>query len=1299
MVPAIPYIVSGDSGGDGSPNVRVFNIQSGGVVTLSHVSVADGLAGDNGGGIRNEGSLALDTVTIANNESSLFGGGIHNLGTLVLNNTMVATNTAILGGGFYNQGTVTVNQSEFFGNWADVSGGGVRNTGTANVDNSTFWNNTAHYNGAAILDSGILTLTHSTVVSNTADADGNGIGSSAIAGESDSTIMVNASLIAGNLVTTTLSHIWADCHDTGGDFIDGGYNLFGHNTGCPTDSGTSQTVDAGALYTSVLASLDAYGGNTRTFALLPGSPAIDAIPAGNCVLNTDQRGVDRPQVDGCDIGAFESQSFGLTISSGNNQIANTGVAFAQPLVATVTAKVAVEPIGAGRVISFTAPASGAGLITTFTGTTNNSNVVSATVTANNTTGSYVVSATARGVITPALFSLTNFDLVDLTIDKSVSITTADPGQTITYSLAFSNASSDTARGVVITDYMPVSVTVQSVISSSDVAITRTQTGAVFETAPVSSGEGGVITITGILSEPLAVGTFTNTASIAAETTEVATTNNTAEAGLTVQNIAPSLEAISNQTIAEMEILTFTLDAVDQNGEGLAFGLLDAPGGTSIDATQTGVLTSTGVFTWTPTEAQGPDVYTFTVVVSDTGVLTDTQEIVVTVTEVNTAPVLAAIGNQTISETVELSFTASAADADLPAQTFSYGLVNAPSGAGINSGSGDFSWTPTVFQGPNTYTFTVVVSDTGSPVLTDSEEIMVTVNGENDAPVITEGSLITVTMAEDSDPTPFSLTLNASDPNESGEALSWNILTNAFSGTASVNGAGLSKTVAYTPTADVNGFDNFVVQVSDGSLTDTIEVSVTIQAVNDPPTFTHQGDQTTAPLTNTQQTVSGWVSSYDVGPPDEEAVQSVKTYTRTVLYGGDLFSVPPSVAAGGTLTYTPNGRSGSAYVIVWMQDDGGTSNGGDDWSDDGAFFSITIPGANLFLSKAVTPTIAEPGQTIIYTLNFANVGDISATNVVITDFIPGEATVQNVASSGDVSISHTTVQTAEVFETANIPAEQGGIITITAQVSSSLTTDMVFTNTAAITSTSAEGNLDNNTAEVGVEVIIPPDLAITKTVALSGASAIPGDPITYTIVVANSGGDAENVSVQDFLPGGIDGPPLNWTGTVSGNKSLTFTISANIATDAGYGSTILNTASFNHVSSNGSDTAGLTTISDTTPPDISGVTLITPTNGITVTDARPTFDWDDATDTQSGVFSYTVFFTSSNDSLDVQEASDTVTTSISGLTPSVDLANGVYTWTVKAHDAAGNASGYVSPAVSFILAASDEVYLPLVVKDN
>jgi hypothetical protein len=49
------------------------------------------------------------------------------------------------------------------------------------------------------------------------------------------------------------------------------------------------------------------GGPTETHALLPGSVAIDVIPADMCEVSKDQRGEPRPGGSMCDVGAFEVQ--------------------------------------------------------------------------------------------------------------------------------------------------------------------------------------------------------------------------------------------------------------------------------------------------------------------------------------------------------------------------------------------------------------------------------------------------------------------------------------------------------------------------------------------------------------------------------------------------------------------------------------------------------------------------------------------------------------------------------------------------------------------------------------------------------------------------------------------------------------------------------------------------------------------------------------------------------------------------------------------------------------------------------
>src|SRR4030095_152032 len=111
-------------------------------------------------------------------------------------------------------------------------------------------------------------------------------------------------------------------------------------------------------------------------------------------------------------------------------------------------------------------------------------------------------------------------------------------------------------------------------------------------------------------------------------------------------------------------LLFTATASDADGGVLTFSLdPGAPAGAAINPT-------TGVFSWTPTEADGGSARNVTIRVTDSASASDFETITITVREANAAPVLGAIGNKTVDEGAQLSFTATASDADGGALTFS-----------------------------------------------------------------------------------------------------------------------------------------------------------------------------------------------------------------------------------------------------------------------------------------------------------------------------------------------------------------------------------------------------------------------------------------------------------------------------------------------------------------------------------------------------------------------------------------------------------------------------------------------------
>src|SRR5204862_204866 len=116
--------------------------------------------------------------------------------------------------------------------------------------------------------------------------------------------------------------------------------------------------------------------------------------------------------------------------------------------------------------------------------------------------------------------------------------------------------------------------------------------------------------------------------------------------LTEPNSPPTLTVPPDQTIPELSTLTVTNTASDADlpANSLTFSLLSGPTGVHLDS-------STGLLTWTPTEAQGPSTNLITVRVTDNGTLAlnDTKSFTVVVIELNSPPTLTVPPDQTITE--------------------------------------------------------------------------------------------------------------------------------------------------------------------------------------------------------------------------------------------------------------------------------------------------------------------------------------------------------------------------------------------------------------------------------------------------------------------------------------------------------------------------------------------------------------------------------------------------------------------------------------------------------------------------
>jgi len=376
------------------------------------------------------------------------------------------------------------------------------------------------------------------------------------------------------------------------------------------------------------------------------------------------------------------------------------------------------------------------------------------------------------------------------------------------------------------------------------------------------------------------------------------------------NTAPVLTAIGAQSVDELVNLSFNAMATDADDPAqiLSYSLSGSvPTGASISPA--------GSFSWTPTESQGGTLYTFNVVVTDNGsnpaTLTDLESISVTVNEVNTAPVLAAIGNQTIDELTLLSFMASATDSDLPAQTLSYSLSGTvPTGASITS-AGAFTWTPSEAQGPGNYSFNVVVTDNGTGTLMDMETISVNVNEVNVAPVANSQMVTT------DDATPLTITLSASDAD--GNNLTFSIASAPATGSLGAISQLTATTASVTYTPGTVGDNSFTFIANDGSLNSVAAtVTLNVTASNQAPTANNDNYSVTGNVGLNVPSAAGVVAN-DTDP-------DLDTLTVTASDANSVQGGTVSVNSNGSFTYIPPVGYVGADSFAYTLSDGTVTDG-------------------------------------------------------------------------------------------------------------------------------------------------------------------------------------------------------------------------------------------------------------------------------------------------------------------------------------------------------------------------------------
>jgi predicted regulator of amino acid metabolism with ACT domain len=197
--------------------------------------------------------------------------------------------------------------------------------------------------------------------------------------------------------------------------------------------------------------------------------------------------------------------------------------------------------------------------------------------------------------------------------------------------------------------------------------------------------------------------------------------------ITVQNTnrPPVLAEVGAKAGAEGVTLSFRISATDLDGNAIT--LIAAP--TPLGAVFTDSINGAGSFVWTPTSGQSGD-YSVTFKASD-GMALDSEVVLITINNVNQAPVLAAIGSKSGTEGSELAFSVSANDPDGTSPLLTTSEL--PSGAVFldnGNGTGQFDWTPDYDQAGGHAIWFIATDENAAA---DSEAVSITVTNTNRLP--------------------------------------------------------------------------------------------------------------------------------------------------------------------------------------------------------------------------------------------------------------------------------------------------------------------------------------------------------------------------------------------------------------------------------------------------------------------------------------------------------------------------------------------------------------------------------------
>jgi uncharacterized repeat protein (TIGR01451 family) len=251
---------------------------------------------------------------------------------------------------------------------------------------------------------------------------------------------------------------------------------------------------------------------------------------------------------------------------------------------------------------------------------------------------------------------------------------------------------------------------------------------------------------------------------------------------------------------------------------------------------------------------------------------------------------------------------------------------------------------------------------------------------------------------------------------------------------------------------------------------------------------------------------------------QSATPSVGTYDS----GTGAWSIGSlAVSASATLTLTAQVNTAGALVNTVTR--ASQTEADQNPANDQASVSLNaFPSADLQVTKGVSNPTPAIGTDVTFAVTVRNNGPSPATSVVVNDVLPaGLSFVSAVPSQGSFNAG------TGVWTVGALAATQSATLTLTAHVDGP--TPATLTNTATGSGAEPDPFLGNNSGSATINSQVVADLAIAKTDGLT--TVVPGQPVTYTIVVSNRGpSPVSDAVVNDTFPAPLIG--VTWTCTAT-----------------------------------------------------------------------------------------------------------------------------------------------------------------------